>query len=817
MKDTLSPVYLDTRARYRTYVRNAVLRSWFTLVPAVLATSFGVIFLMVQGSPMAIGAGYALLGTASVFWLIYTYAMTTVTYQTPPVTVSQVMVGDAAAQNIGDALTWSGVEVVGKSTGESLGIEEFTIRILQHGDVKEVMRFLGIPYDQLHAMFITTLSHVDVTEVVKMAVMQAAAHHRLYVSAVDLFGALLSHANMRNQLRVFNLTERDVTFATWWWNALEDEKKMQRRWWDANTLLSFTGVGMSWAAGYTPFLDLFVRIPAGNIWDQPYGHSSQVAQLITSLARDRQSNALLVGQPGVGRLGVIKELARRIDEQEAHPALNGQRVAYINIAQLLSMGSSGAQQLQFLSKALAEMERAGNIIAVLDGLGSILGSSDEQRVNFSDVIMPFFSSPQVRVVVVMSTEEYHERVKNNEELTRVFEVVQVPPLSRDETLQLLALTKPSWEEARGVYAPYIVLREVVEVTENILPYVPFPEKAFDIVEELIVNSQQDRKVALTMEDLHALITQKTGIALGRINALEGERLLNLDEFIHKRVVNQTQGVAAVAKAMVRARTGVRDTERPIGTFLFLGPTGVGKTETAKALAEAFFGSDEYMQRLDMTEFQGGDGVQQLIGGPARRSGRLTSLVADNPYAVLLLDEFEKADTLVKQMFLPVFDEGYITDSYGRRYSFRNTIIIATSNAGAELIRTSVEPEGGMPDGFTETLQEHILSQGLFRPEELNRFDGVITFTPLTQEHIRKITVIMLKKLNKRLDAEHGVSVKITDDLVEYLVSVGYDPEFGARPMKRAIQDSVEYALARRIAGGLTQPGTEVVLDVSEFA
>ncbi|MEX0650278.1 MAG: AAA family ATPase [Candidatus Andersenbacteria bacterium] len=818
MKLDSTSLHVDTRSRYRSYVLNVTLRAPLVVILGILFTLGGLGFFMFGiTSPTLLGVGYILWGLASGVWLVYVYGNTSLLHEDPPHTVSEILQPDTNIVNIGDVLSWDAIEVIGGGTDKDLPLETVVAQLLRYPPVQSILQFIDVPAEQLfEALRQHLLPQLTLSQWIYTAASQAAARGQQSVFAADLLGALMLDPAMRSSLRQFDLQEQDVSFIVWWNNLLRIERENKKRWWDREALVNFTGVGFSWAAGFTPFIDSFAHIPSGNIWDQPYGHFDQVDQLITSLARTRQSNVLLVGQPGVGRLGVIKELSRRVDAQIAHPALNGSRVVYIHIGQLLSLGASGPQQMQLISKALAEMQRAGNIIAVLDGVGSILGVTGEERINLTDVLLPFFSSSGLRVVVIMATQEYHERLKANDDLMHLFEMVQVPPLDEQSTLQLLALTKSAWEQRANVNIPYKVLREIVEATADILPYVPFPEKAFDILEEIIVNAQAQQKRQLSADDVNELITRKTGIRMGKIKGLEGERLLHLEDFIHQRVVNQVQGVAAVSRAMVRARAGVGSREKPIGTFLFLGPTGVGKTETAKALAEAFFGSGENLQRLDMTEFQGEGGVVRLLGGAEHKTGRLTSMVADHPYAVLLLDEFEKADRLVKQLFLPVFDEGYITDAYGRKYSFRNTIIVATSNAGAELIRTSVDEQGKVPADFEKTLRDHILSEGLFRPEELNRFDGVVTFTPLTQEHIRQVASLMLKKLNKRLDSQHGITVNVTDELINFLVKVGYNPEFGARPMARAIQDTVEYAVARQVASGGTQPGVAVTINPAQF-
>lgn len=438
--------------------------------------------------------------------------------------------------------------------------------------------------------------------------------------------------------RRHGLTEEDVKFVRRWQQLVEARQEARRRWWEPQRLLAFSGVGLGWAAGYTPFVDRFARLPAGSLWDaDAFGHEEQLDQLITTLARRRESNVLLVGSPGVGRLGIIKELARRVRWQQAHPVLRGLRVVYIHVGELLA---AGVDKLAVISRALREMERAGNVIAVFDGFGSILGSAAEERVNLTDTLLPFFASAAVRVVVVMAAEEYHLRLAANEELVHYFEIIQVPEPSPEATMEKLALATPQWEAESGLFLPYQTLKAAVETTENILPDTPFPEKAFDVIEEAIVTVEQRGGQVIEAADIHHLITQRLGVPVGEVAAHERERLLNLEEILHQRIVNQTPAVQALTRAMIRSRAGVRSPGRPIGVFLFLGSTGVGKTETTKALAEAYFGAPEHMIRLDMSEFAGEDALARLIGDMNHPAGRLTSALANRPFSVVLLDEFE---------------------------------------------------------------------------------------------------------------------------------------------------------------------------------
>lgn len=775
---------------------------------------------------LAAGAGMVMIG-AVLLWtsvvaagvLLYTFVRTYGAALYSARSVAELVQSSGAGQAAVNAAAAADLELLGIlgsfRPGKSELVPSAAAQLVRVPAVRDFLRRLHIPLHEFEAgrqLLAATTWSVWSESMVTVA-------HELNaedITAVHAVAALLLQPELKTFGRGYSLREEDIRFVAWWVTSLRDSEAALQRWWAADRLLAFSGIGLSWTSGFTPLVDQFSRFPRGNLWDEIlYGREQYVEQLITTLARQRQSNVLLVGQPGVGRLGIVKGLAARVQAGTAHPELNGQRVVYVHIGEVLAQGTTSASQLALVSRVLSEVERAGNVIAVIDGLGSVLAVEAEQRLNMTEVLLPFFSSLTVRVVVIISNDEYHLRLASNEELIHFFEVVQVPSASPAATLRLLAWAAPSLERTTGIYLPYQSLREIVDGTEALLPHIPLPERAFDFLEEALVGAQAKRAAELEPADIDALISAKVGVAVGTIRADEQARLLSLEELMHRRVVNQEQAVTAVVRAMIRARAGVRSKQRPIGTFLFLGPTGVGKTETAKTLAEAYFGAEDYLVRLDMSEFQSPNSVDTLIGSHAHPVGRLTALISDRPFTVLLLDEFEKAHASVHQLFLQVFDEAHLTDVRGHTYSFQHVIIIATSNAGAELIRREVK-DGIVPPHFGEQVREHILQAQIFRPELLNRFDGVVTFTPLSVAHIRQVAERMMAKLNGRLDAAHGITVAVTPELLDYLVGVGYDPQFGARPMARVIQDTVEYTVAQRILKREVEPGQQVVLQPEGF-
>lgn len=778
------------------------------IISVIIATNA----FLLTSSTGALGLAMAFTGLAMLLILARTYARSTI-IQGPPRPISDLTDGDNLANSLSYdlAVALKGLPDSTRATSAQL----FRSLYQSSPYIRDLCLRLELPLETT----VTKLMHLapqplDISQLLQQALAASQKRQGQAVRPGDCIGVLLTHEKLGTFLRQQHLQAKDVSTVLHRYHWLEDQKQQRQLWWQPQHLLAFTGFGRSFAAGFTTFVDRFARLPHGQIWDAIDGHESELDQLITSLARERQSNVLLVGSPGAGTYGLIKELYQRIQHNHAHPTLNGQRLLYIHLAQIATLGTTPSEQQALVTRALNEMEQAGNIIVVLDGISSIL-SQTPGGLNAGQALTPFLSSPAVRVITLISPDDFRQTVEPHPDLLEYFEVIDVPPLSASATLRLLVRTIGAWEHRYGVFVPYRTLRELVRQSQHILPFVPFPEKAFDLLEDAVASEQGNGEGIITPQDIQRIISQKVNVNVGDISASESDRLLRLEDVMHQRVINQRAAITAVARTMVRARAGTRHPNKPIGSFLFLGPTGVGKTETAKALAHAYYGSDKRLQRLDMTQFTGSVGVERLLGSGII-TGQLTSIIAANPFSVLLLDEFEKADALVQQLFMPILDEGYVTDSSGRKYSFSNTIIIATSNAGAEYIRQQIGDSGTAPDGFADGLREHVLSSGIFKPELLNRFDGVITFTPLSRSHIEEIAALMLRHLNKRLDANHGVTVAITPELVQFLSEIGYDPDFGARPMARAIQDTVEYAIAEQITRGITKPGQAITLHLDSL-
>jgi len=429
-------------------------------------------------------------------------------------------------------------------------------------------------------------------------------------------------------------------------------------------------------------------------------------------------------------------------------------------------------------------------------------------------LSPYLHLPTFQIVAITTFSGLHKSIEQNPSLLSLFEKVEVSEVSEKETILILENMVPFFEQKYKKFITYPALRDIVSYASRYLPAIPFPKKAIDLLDEVMVYaSQYIREQLILPEHIAKIVSEKTQIPVGEVEIKEREILLNLENLIHQRIINQEEAVKDISEALRRARADITVRKGPMGCFLFLGPTGVGKTETSKALSEVYFGSEERMIRLDMSEFQAVGDIPRLIGSPGTE-GLLTTPVRESPFSLVLLDEIEKAHPNILNLFLQVFDEGFLTDGLGRKVDFKNTIIIATSNAGYQIILEALK-EKSIWSGVKEKLLDFLFAQGIFRPELINRFDAVVVFKPLTHKNLLDIAGLLLSKLKQNL-ANKDIEFMVTESLKEKIVEMGYDPIFGAREMRRVIQDKVEDPLAEAILRGDLKRGNRVEVEPEEF-
>ncbi len=662
-------------------------------------------------------------------------------------------------------------------------------------------------------------------DVIRQAVFEAVTsfHHQIEVRDFLVVAAEYSK-DFRDCLFDKDLTASDVDHVVSWDDFITYEAEWKRKFWKLDNLLKKPGIGKQWAAGYTVNVDRYAAdvtklIKKRDLPLHVVGRRKEIEALERILSRRGENNVLLIGKPGGGRSTIVYSFAKRILEGRSVPALNYKRVLELDIQAMLAGLKTPGEILERLRIVFSEAENAGNVILIIDDIHNYIGKQEGVGgLDISSALIPYLGSSRLQVIGITTFEGFHKNIEINPAMMNFFETIEVEDPLKEEALFILEDLLPGFEKQYDLKVGFKALRDIVELTDRYVQEVPFPEKAIDYLGEVMVytKTKTDSKFVLP-EHVAQIISQRTKIPAGEIQKTEREKLLNLEVFLHKRIIDQEEAVNVLADSMRRTRAGVAKEEKPIGTFLFLGPTGVGKTETSKALAESYFGSEKRMIRLDMTEYQTVDSIYRLIGSPdGTEQGQLTNAIRENPFSLLLLDEIEKAHSNILNVFLQVLDEGRLTDYMGRTVSFKSSIIIGTSNAGAEYIRKYVEEKAGYAYSFfKKELLEHLLSEGIFNPEFLNRFDAVVVFKPLTRDNLIDVATLMLQKLNRRLNEGKGIQLLVTRELAEKVADLGYQPEFGARPMNRVVQDRIENKIATKILKEEVKRGDVIEIKLEE--
>jgi len=611
--------------------------------------------------------------------------------------------------------------------------------------------------------------------------------------------------------------EQFIGALSWIGNRFRLHKRTER-WWSKDNLSKTTSFGQEWAYGQTYHLQAFAKdIRTSAVFSTLLGNSAyakeKIEEIESVLARDVSANVLLVGEAGVGKIDLLMEVARRMALGEALHAIANQHMVVLDTAKLFMTFESKQEIEEAITELFAEAESAGNVILVIENISTFIEEARSIDIHIPELIDRYLSSEELHVIVTETPGRYHAQLEPLRGFTRRFQEVLVDTPSVESTVRVLAGIADQHELARETIFTYQSLIAIAIAADRYIVNGVMPDKAVQLMADVYGQAESKGIALITADDVYRVVTEKTGIPTGPILNDEKEKLLNLERILHQKIIGQNKAIQAIAKTMRRARAGIQDSGRPIGSFLFLGPTGVGKTETAKALASIFFNSESAMSRLDMSEYSDSDAVARLIGSD-EVPGELSSMLQERPYCVLLLDEFEKADKHVHDLFLQILDEGMFTDGRGNQVNARNAIVIATSNAGSALIMNTISHRKSMKVLDAEIIG-HIINAGIFKPELINRFDSTILFEPLEEHEQASVAQLMLKDLADRIRAQ-GYTLEVTQPLLESLVKRGYSPEFGARPMRRLLQDLIEEKVAQKIISGNLVKGGTVLLDTSDF-
>ena len=621
--------------------------------------------------------------------------------------------------------------------------------------------------------------------------------------------------------------------------------------------------------------------------DPVVGREKEIERVIQILARRTKNNPVLLGEPGVGKTAVAEGLATRIVNGEVPDILDGKKIVQLDMGLLVAGTKYRGEFEERLKKIMDEIRQAGNVILVIDEMHTLMGAgAAEGAIDAANILKPALSRGEIQVIGATTLDEYRKHIEKDAALERRFQCVMIEEPSIEETIEIIKGLKPKYEEHHKLLISDDAIVAATKLSSKYITDRFLPDKAIDVIDEAsskvrlsastlspegkelekelrgIIKEKEDairnqefekasalrddeadckerirelqesqaaeqeaNKPIVTEEHIAEVISTMTGVPVTKLTEGESERLLKLEDTLHARVIGQHDAVVSISKAIRRARVGLKSPNRPIGSFIFAGPTGVGKTELAKALAEAVFGSEDNMVRVDMSEFMEKHATSKLIGSPPGYvgyddGGSLTETIRKKPYSVILFDEIEKAHPDVFNIMLQILDDGRLTDSKGRHINFKNTIIIMTSNVGASMIATqsklgfsvAADEKKDKYEKLKDTVNEEM--KKAFRPEFLNRIDDIVVFSHLSKEEIRQIAELMMKDLFKRL-AERDLKMEVTDAVKDFLSTDGYSEAYGARPLRRLIQRKVEDTLAEEILTNAYQPGDTIILDYKD--
>jgi ATP-dependent Clp protease ATP-binding subunit ClpA len=607
------------------------------------------------------------------------------------------------------------------------------------------------------------------------------------------------------------LNKENLSFVENWFEKYYQQHLEKISWWKLSNLFSYPPLARDWAVGYTPILDQYTTDLATSIYlhhiKNMVDREKEIEKIEQILTKSIENNVMIVGEEGVGKHTIIDALAKKIYLGKTNAFLMYRRILKLNMEKILNEYVDQKQRENFFEKLLKEAEQAKNIILFIDNIDKYI-TTNQERIDLTVSIEKYSKNNFIQIIGITTPFAYQSFIFPNEKINRIFNKVDVYEVTYQEAENILLDSVFAFENHYEVSIFYETVKEVIEKSEFYLTYIPFPEKAVDLLDTACVYAKQNHSNIITPEIINIVLSEKTHIPTTLTKQIK-EKLLNLETLLFSRIIQQDEAIKKLSSALRGSFLLVGKRKKPLATFLFLGPTGVGKTETAKTVADVFFAgvqmpnlgvsTNKYLLRFDMSEFQSKYDIQKLIGDDLR-PGLLTQTIREQNYGVLLLDEIEKADKDLINIFLTIIDEGYFVDGQGKRVDCKNLIIIATSNAGSDFLYSQINPINSI------NFIDQLIKQNIFSPEFLNRFDGVIAFQSLNQQSIKILTKKIISQISIDVFKLHKIKVVVSEETFETLSQKGYDPRFGARNLERVIRDEIEDKIAKLILEDKMKPG-----------
>ncbi|MGC9611040.1 MAG: ATP-dependent Clp protease ATP-binding subunit [Minisyncoccia bacterium] len=746
--------------------------------------------------------------------------------------------------NLADAITPSAYRLLSYSFRRSYIAGQdfyliFLIELLTKRDVKEILKRLDTKVDDFSAKLNEFLKKGSgssrpgksallalITNLTKVAHESASLGGERFIEPRNFFAALAftDDPAIKMLFDAFNLNAKDIQAAAVFGRfhrALgrlrflpavlggfaHEQKETRHRF-----------MNRSWTARPTPTLDQFstdlTDLARAEKIGFLIGHEKEFDELIQVISRPGKPNVIISGEPGVGKSSIIAHLAFRMIKDKVPPVLFDKRLVSLHISRLVA-DATGDVLSGRLQKITEEILRAGNIVLFIPNIHDLFRTAEAKTLNAIDVILPVIKENAVPVIGETYPREFKQFIEPRSDFLEQFEVVKVNEISEDDAVKFLTYETLILENQYKIFITYRAVREAVILAHRYLHSKPLPGSATNLLKMAINEARESRSRTVDAEMIAAVAEKLTQIPIQKAGKPEAGKLLNLEEFIHEKFINQEAAVRAVSRALREYRSGLSRRGGPIASFLFVGPTGVGKTELAKILAQIQFGSKEAMQRFDMSEYQDKTSAFRLIGNPdGSRTGTLTDGVLEKPYSLILLDEFEKSHPDILNLFLQVLDDGRLTDSLSRTVSFENTIIIATSNAHSEFIKSETE-KGRLAEDIADEIKKKLTDY--FKPELINRFSDTMVFRNLNRNEISSVTELLMRDLADLLFETKGIVLSWDETAVGKLADLGYSPVFGARPLRQTISDNIKSVLAEKILKEEIKRGDKILISFGSGA